>query len=100
LFLVFGAFGNNLAVLRDRYLATRAIGPEGSTLDTASNHFKHVVATVGDKFPLERLGQADLQQHIERRAKVGISATTIKKEITTLRTPWYWATHSGMHAGG
>src|SRR5262249_37883129 len=40
-----------------------------------------------------------LQRHIERRSKLGISAVTIKKEITTLRTAWYWAIHSGMHTG-
>lgn len=87
-----------LDTLRDRYLATRATGREKSTLYTDGIHFKHLSATLGEKFPLEGLGQADLQRHIERRAKLGISATTIRKEITTLRTAWHWAIHAGMHA--
>ncbi len=40
-----------------------------------------------------------MQRHIERRAKLGISAVTIKKEITTLRTAWHWAIHAGVHSG-
>jgi len=88
-----------LATLRDRYLATRATGREKSTLYTDGIHFKHLIATLGEKFPLEGLGQADLQRHIERRAKEEISATTIKKEITTFRTAWHWAIHAGTHSG-
>ncbi len=68
-----------LATLRDRYLATRATGREKSTLYTDRIHFKHLVATLGEKLPLEGLSQADLQRHIERRAKLDISATTIRK---------------------
>jgi hypothetical protein len=88
-----------LAVLQDRYLATRATGREKSTLYTDGIHFKHLTATLGEKIPLEGLGQADLQRHIERRAKLGISATTIRKEITMFRTSWHWAIHAGMHSG-
>ncbi len=88
-----------LATLRDRYLETRATGREKSTLYTDRIHFKHLVATLGDKFPLEGLGQGDLQRHIERRTKLGISATTTRKEVTTLRTAWHWAIHAGLHAG-
>lgn len=88
-----------LAALRDRYLATRATGREKSTLYTDRIHFKHLIATLGEQFPLPGLGQADLQRHIERRAKLGISATTIRKEITTLRTAWHWAIHAAGHAG-
>ena len=65
-----------LATLRDRYLATRARGREKNTLYTDRIHFKHLVATLGEKFPLEGLGQADLQRHVERRAKASsISAS-------------------------
>ena len=88
-----------LTVLRDRFLSTRATGREKSTLYTDGIHFKHLIATLGEKFPLEGLGQADLQRHIERRAKLGISAVTIKKEITTLRTAWHSAIHAGVHSG-
>ena len=88
-----------LDTLRDHYLTTRATGREKSTLYTDGIHFKHLTATFGEKFPLEGLGQADLQRHIERRGKLGISATTIRKEITTLSTAWHWEIHAGMHAG-
>ncbi len=88
-----------LAMLRDRYLTTRARGREKSTLYTNRIHFNHLVATLGDKFPLEGLGQADLQRHVERRAGLDISPVTIKKEITTLRTAWHWAVHTGLLPG-
>jgi hypothetical protein len=67
-----------LATLRDRFLVTRATANEKNTLNTTGLHFKHLVATLGEQFPLEGLSQADLQRHIGRRAKLGISATTIK----------------------
>ena len=88
-----------LATLRDRYLATRATGREQSTLYTDRIHFKHPTATLGEQFPLEALAQDDLQRHVERRAKLGISATTVRKEITTPRTAWHWAIHAGLLAG-
>lgn len=88
-----------LATLRDRYLATRARGREKNTLYTDRIHFNHMVATLGDKFPLEGLGQADLQRHVERRANLDISPVTIKKEITTLRTAWHWAVQTGLLSG-
>ena len=88
-----------LATLRDRYLATRARGREKNTLYTDRIHFNHLVATLGEKFPLEGLGQADLQRHVERRANLDISPVTIKKEITTLRTAWHWAAQTGLLSG-
>ena len=88
-----------LALLRDRFLATRATGREKSTLYTAGIHFKHLIATLGERFPLEGLSQTDLQRHIERRAGLDISPVTIKKEITTLRTAWHWTVHSGLLSG-
>jgi hypothetical protein len=42
---------------------------------------------------------ADLQRHIDRRARLGILATTLRKEITTLRTAWHWAAHAGLLSG-
>jgi integrase len=88
-----------LAALRDRFLATRVTGREKNTLYTDGIHFKHLITTLGEKFPLEGLGQADLQRHIERRAGLDISAVTIKKEITKLSTAWRWATHAGLLSG-
>ncbi len=88
-----------LATLRDRYLKTRATGREKSTLYTDGIHFKHLIATLNEQFPLDALAQDDWQRHIERRAGLGISATTARKEITTLRTAWHWAVHAGLLAG-
>jgi integrase len=88
-----------LATLRDRFLATRATGREKSTLYTAGIHFNHLVDTLGERFPLPGLGQADLQRHVERRARLGISPVTIKKELSTLRTAWQWAVDCGLLSG-
>jgi integrase len=88
-----------LAELRDRYLKTRVVGREKNTLYTDRIHFKHLVATLGEKFPLEGLSQTDLQRHVESRAGLGISPVTIRKEITTLRTAWHWAAHAGLLGG-
>ena len=89
------AKGLTLGRLRDRSVAARSGGREASTIKTGLIHFKHLAATLGEKFPLADLSRADLQGHVERRAKLGISATTIKKEITTLRTAWHWAMGEG-----
>ncbi len=89
------AKGVTLGGLRDCFLAAREGGREKSTLQTSRIHFKHLVATLGERYPLAELTQIDLQGHVERRAKLGISASTIRKEITTLRTAWYWAIDTG-----
>ncbi len=88
-----------LGSLRDRFIEARKGGREKNTQKTSGTHFKHLVETFGERFPLPRLTQTDLQRHVERRAGLGISATTIKKEITTLRTAWHWAVTAGLIAG-
>jgi integrase len=88
-----------LGTLRDRFLATQATGREKNTLYTARIHFNHLVATLGERFPLPGLNQAELQRHVERRARLGISAVTIRKEISTLRTAWHWAVQTGLLSG-
>lgn len=88
-----------LGSLRDRFIDARRGGREESTQKTSGIHFKHLVATLGERFPLPELTQADLQRHVERRAGLGIAAETIRKEITTLRTAWNWATDAGLLAG-
>lgn len=88
-----------LGTLRDRFIEARRGGREQSTQKTSAIHFKHLVATFGERFPLPELTQGHLQRHIERRAGGGISATTIRKEITTLRTAWHWAAHAGALSG-
>ena len=61
-----------VGTLRDRYLATHAGAQEEKTLYTTRIHFKHVVATLGEGFPLSDLTHASLQQHINRRASGGL----------------------------
>lgn len=50
------------------------------------------------------LSLADLQRHVERRAKKNglrgkLSPATIRKEIVTLRTAWNWAVPMGFLTG-
>ncbi|OAI40502.1 recombinase XerD [Planctomycetaceae bacterium SCGC AG-212-D15] len=87
-----------LGSLRDQYLATHSNGTlEQTTLDGVELHFKHLLATLGPGFSVSALSVADLQRHVDRRArKKGtkgkrLSPATIKKEIVTLRTAWNWA---------
>jgi integrase len=91
--------GLALGELRDRFIEARRAGREQSTQKTSGTHFKPLVATLGEKFPIADLTQDDLRRHIERRAGLEISATTIRKEIITLRTAWHWAVDTGLIAG-
>jgi hypothetical protein len=52
-----------LAALRDRFIDARRGGREPSTQYTTGIHFKHLVGTLGEAFPLAELAQADLQRH-------------------------------------
>jgi integrase len=95
----------SLGGLRDRYLTTHGNGSlEPSTIDGMKVHFKQLVQTLGEKFPIEDLSLADLQRHADRRAnmkghKGRLSPATIRKEIVTLRTSWNWASHMGLVEG-
>src|SRR3954467_13478304 len=82
-----------LGQLRDRYLETHGNGAvEGSTLRTARTHLGHLVATLGESYPLPELRAADLQRHIDRRAKSKgrggrpLSPATIRKELAGFRS--------------
>ena len=91
--------GNTLLVtLRDRFLATHVGAHERNSLYTAGIHFKHMIATLGDKFPLADLAQADLQRHVDRRSADDISPATIKKEVNGLRAAWNWGRRAGLVA--
>lgn len=95
----------SLAGLRDRYLETHRNGSlEQSTLDGIELHFKHLIGTLGAGFPIADLSMADLQQHIDRRAKKKgqrgrLSPATMHKEIVTLRTAWNWGVNMGLVTG-
>ena len=95
-----------LGQLRDRYLETHGNGAvEASTLKTARTHLDHLVATLGESYPLPELRAADLQRHIDRRAKSKgrggrpLSPATIRKELAGFRSAFHWAVHAGLTAG-
>lgn len=92
-----GPRGNaHLVTLRDRFLDVHAGAHEKNTLYTTRIHFNHLIATLGEKFPLPELAQADLQRHADRRAREGIAPVTIKKEINGFRAAWNWARRTGI----
>jgi hypothetical protein len=60
-----------LRKLIDSYLAVHSIGSmEANSLATVRMHLGHFAATLGDRFPAQRLTLADLQRHVDRRAKL------------------------------
>src|SRR5271166_1418610 len=93
-----------LAGFRDRYMATHRDSLEDRTIEGIGLHFKHLVAAIGERFPIRELKLADLQGYVDRRAKAKgmsgrrLSSATIKKELVTLRTAWNWAEKMGMVA--
>ncbi len=91
---------------RDRYLDTLAIGAvESSTYETTALHLRHFERSLGVGFVLPVLSLADLQEHVNRRARAKgihgrpLSPTTIKKEVASLRAAWNWGVQSGLLAG-
>ena len=94
-----------LAEFRDRYLATNRDSQEKRSIEGIELHFKHLVAALGERFPIGELKLAHLQGYVDRRAKAKgmygrrLSPATIKKEIVTLRTAWNWAVKMGLVAG-
>jgi site-specific recombinase XerC len=41
----------------------------------------------------------NLQEHVDRRRKKGISPVTLKKEMATVRACWNWVVHGGLLKG-
>ncbi len=68
---------------------------EASSLGTAKTHLNQVAKSFGERFRVQKLALSNLQEHVERRRKKGISSVTLKKEIATLRACWNWAVHGG-----
>jgi integrase len=94
-----------LGDLRDRYLEAHQESLEESTLDGIRLHFRHLVGTLGEGFPMPDLSLADLQRHVNQRAKKRglrgkLSPATIRKEIVTLRTAWNWGIQMGLLTDG
>jgi integrase len=94
------------AKFRDRSIATHESGAmETNSLGTVRIHLGHFAKTLGERFPMATLSASDLQSHIDRRSAMKgargkrLSATTIKKELASLRAAWNWAVHMGLLAG-
>ena len=85
--------------LRDRYLEAHSGALEANTLYTARIHLNHLADTLGCGFPLAELSATELQRHVDRRSKVGVSPVTIRKEINGLRTAWNWGKRIGLVEG-
>jgi integrase len=81
----------DLTALRDRYVAAHSLSLEANSLDTCKLHLSHLIATLGGRFPAPSLSASDLQLHIDRRAKLGTRAVTLRKEIATYSAVWNWA---------
>ena len=91
----------SLRQFTDAYLASMPKGSlEENTLQGLQIHFAHLQRIFGKSFPLATLSLEELQGYVERRStdpgRRGrtLSATTIKKEVATLRALWNWAVHA------
>jgi integrase len=94
-----------LGAFRDRYLNTHQESLETRTVEGIELHFKHMVAALGEGFPIRELNLSDLQGYADRRGKArgqggrALSPATIRKEIVTLRTAWNWGLRMGLVQG-
>ncbi len=90
-----------LQALRDRYIEVHSNGAmEENSLATVCMHLRHITATLGSSFRIDLLTQAELQRHIDRRARKRyrgrpLCAVTLKKEIASFRACWNWGIQAG-----
>lgn len=87
-----------LGQLYERYTESLpADSMESNSLSTAKTHMNHIAKALGTQLELRSITPVQLQEYINRRTlqpgRFGrtISTTTIKKELSTLRTIWNWA---------
>src|SRR5205085_4545226 len=68
-------------------------------------HLKHFAKTLGTGFAIQTLQTADVQRHLDRRARQKgirnrpLSPVTLKKEVTSLRACWNWGIAAGLVKG-
>jgi integrase len=90
-----------LAELRDLYVEVHSNGAmEQNSLDTFRMHLRYVIATLGNSFPIRSVTPADLQKHVDRRARKRyrgrpLSAVTLRKEMASFRACWNWGLQVG-----
>lgn len=88
-----------------RYIGTHSNGAmEQGSLATVAMHLRHFERTLGNGFTIQGINAADLQKHIDHRAKKKyrgkpLSPVTLRKEMATLRAAWNWAAHMGIVIG-
>ena len=95
-----------LGDLRDRYLRTHANGSlESKTIVMAEIHFRNLIRHFGERIPVLKLTADLLQDYLLARGKAKgkkdapIRATTIHKDIATLRAAWNLAVRTGSLVG-
>lgn len=92
-----------LRQLVDAYFASLPEGAlEATTLQGMRIHVGHLYRVLGKSRVFATLTLGDLQAYVDARSQNAglggrrLSPATIKKELTTLRSLWNWAKHSGM----
>jgi integrase len=94
-----------LSTLKDRYIEANKQSLEPTTLGCVKTHFGHFEKLFGKGYVVSSLTLPDLQDYVNKRSKQPgkngrpLSATTIQKEINTLRTAWRWGAKSRLVAG-
>ena len=95
-----------LSDLRDRYLRTHANGSlESKTIVMAEIHFRNLIRHFGERMPVLKITADLLQDYLLARGKAKgkkdapIRATTIHKDIATLRAAWNLAVRTGSLVG-
>jgi hypothetical protein len=88
---------------RARYFEAHDNGAlEANSLATIAMHLRHFERSLGARFLVGHLTQADLQRHVNRRAATKgvrgrpLSPVTIRKEVASLRAAWNWGVASGL----
>ncbi len=92
-----------LKALFDSFLNNLRTGSiEDSTLYGMKIHMKHLKQHIGANFRIQQLKFDNLQEYVHRRSQDDgmrgrkLSATTIKKEMVTLKAIWIWGTRRGL----
>ena len=94
-----------LSRLKEKYIEANEVALEHTTLGCIKTHFRHLYRVMGARFEISSLTLANLQTYVNKRAKDDgkngrtLSATTIQKEINTLRAAWKWGAKNGLVAG-
>ena len=95
-----------LAELKEQFIQAHSAGAmEKNSLETVAMHLRHLIKTFGVNFPVQTLTLANLQEHVNRRAKKKgirnrpLSPATIRKEVASFRAAWNWAVQMGLVTG-